>query len=228
MSGKTADVVMTVKNGQQIIRKYQPVVLNPKSAAQIESRAKLKLLSQLSAAMASVIAIPREGMVSGRNIFTRINYGLTSFSNNEADINLSRVQLTNSQRALPAISATRVTDHITAYISDAAANPVSGVDMVVYAMFTKTAQSKLQYAGSAVATEAGAQGGWTVSLPLVNQEVVIYAYGVKSNDVLASVNFGDMEAAAAETVAKLAVTAITSNSNNYVTRTSGFTLTAAA
>lgn len=48
-SGKVGGVVFAVRNGQQVVRQYQPVVQNPKSAAQMAQRAKGNLVGRLSA-----------------------------------------------------------------------------------------------------------------------------------------------------------------------------------
>ena len=103
MTGKVADVVMSVRNGEQIARKYQPIVTNPNTPAQVEARAKLKLMSQLSAVMASVIAIPRKGNVSSRNGFVKKNYQSLTYASQQADIALANVQLTDSVVAMPSI-----------------------------------------------------------------------------------------------------------------------------
>ena len=68
-SGRVAGSVFAVRYGEVIERAYNPYVSNPKSEAQVEARAKLKLLSQLAAVVAPVLAMPREGAKTSRNKF---------------------------------------------------------------------------------------------------------------------------------------------------------------
>ena len=106
-SGRVAGSVFAVRFGEVIERAYNPIVSNPNTPAQVEARAKLKLMSQLSAVMAPVIAMPRQGAVSARNIFTRENYQSATFTDGNADIAITSVKLTKSVVALPQLTATR-------------------------------------------------------------------------------------------------------------------------
>lgn len=113
MTGKLADVVMAVRNGEQVARKYQPIVFNPSTPAQVAQRAKMKLMSQLSAVMGDVIAIPRSGNVSSRNLFTKKNFALTRYSSaeNQAEIELADVQLTAGVLPMPQVYSMVVGDN---------------------------------------------------------------------------------------------------------------------
>lgn len=97
MTGKVADAVMVVRNGEQIVRKYQPVVSNPSTAKQVAVRAKLKLLSQLAAVFADVIAFRKVGNVSRRNIFTKKNYSLVTYASDKAEFPYMNIDLTGGQ-----------------------------------------------------------------------------------------------------------------------------------
>lgn len=203
MTGKLADTVMSVRNGEQIARKYQPVVFNPSTPAQVAQRAKLKLMSQLSAVMAPYIAIPRNGAISSRNLFTKINFPATTYTDNTADVNLESMKLTKSVVALPAISATRAGSVLSLGLATSEVN----VNRVVYVAFVKT-NGELRAAGSVVSTTAGTPSSpWQASLDIAtNDECVVYAYGIRDNTEAARVRFGDMQAITAEQVAKLIVT----------------------
>lgn len=217
MTGKLADTVMSVRNGEQLARKYQPVVFNPSTTAQVAQRAKLKLLSQLSAVMAPVIAIPRKGSVSSRNLFTKVNFPLTSYATDTADITLANVQLTSSTVALPPVYATRGETDITVNLGTTEVN----VDRVVYAMFEKSGNS-LRFVTSAVVTEAGTSASpWGTTMPLVFGEVVVLAYGVRDNNENARTIFGNLQAPTAETVAQLIVQRTLLESDITVTHTQG-------
>lgn len=203
MTGKLADTVMSVRNGEQLARKYQPVVYNPSTPAQVAQRAKLKLMSQMSAVMAPYIAIPRVGSVSSRNLFTKLNFPATTYSDNTADITLANVKLTKSVVALPNISATRAGEELNLGLSTSEVD----VNRVVYVAFVKT-NGELRAAGSVVATEKGTPSTpWIATLNIASRdECVVYAYGVRDNTEAARVRFGEMQAVTAETVAKLIVT----------------------
>lgn len=225
MTGKVADAVMLVRNGEQIVRKYQPVVSNPSTPAQIEVRAKLKMLSQLSAVMGEVIAMPRVGAVSSRNLFTKANYPAATFSNNEASIDLNAVKLTNSVVGLPRVSAAREENTISVALISSPG--YQSLNRVVYMAFAKQADGKLRYAGSQVVTESGS-GNFTATFSAIPDEVVFYAYGIRDNNNAATVLFGNLEALTAETVTKLIVTSRLRESDITLTETRAFTLAAAA
>lgn len=111
LSGKMGSAVFAVRKGQQIIRQYNPIVLNPKSARQQDSRVKFKLASQLAAIMApgfgTLYTAKRKatkGTPSKRNIFTELNYPLitTEVMGDDlgvvAQIDMECLQLTSSMR----------------------------------------------------------------------------------------------------------------------------------
>ena len=202
MTGKVADVVMAVRNGEQIARKYQPIISNPKSDAQVASRAKLKLMSQLSAVMAPVIALPRQGSVSSRNMFVKKNYMAATYADSQADITLTNVKLTDSVVSLPNIASINRgdTSGINVHLSGV---PFLDVNRVVYAMFIKQEDGTLRYFGSRVISDPGDSNIYTATFPYTANECVFYAYGVRDNTEAARIAFGNMQAVTAETVAKL-------------------------
>lgn len=221
LTGKLADTVMSVRNGEQIVRKYQPVVYNPSTQAQIETRAKLKLLSQLSAVMAPVIAIPKQGAVSSRNLFFKENYFAAFYHNDQADIDLGSVKLTRSVVALPGITATASAGGYT--VALATSLPVD-VDRVVYAAFNKQSDGTLRYTGSVVATDP--TNSFQGIVPASGSgETVIYAYGVRDNTESARVTFGNMQVINAETVAKVIVSKTLTESDITLTETVSLSVT---
>lgn len=214
MTGKLADAVMVVRNGEQIVRKYQPVVSNPSTPAQVAARARLKLLSQLAAIMSPVIAIPKQGIVSTRNLFVKANYPASSFANNNADIDFSAVTLTRSVVALPAISATRGDGGITISLSSGTAT----LSRVVYAIFIRQGE-EMRYVSSAVVNEAGTGSQWPTQLPAQNSELFVFAYGVRDNTENASAVFGNLVVPTAEEVARIITSRSVSESDITLTET---------
>lgn len=198
MTGKVADVVMVVRNGVQLARKYQPIVSNPSSPAQVAARAKLKLLSQLAAVMAPVVAFNREGIVSARNRFVSANYPSAVFANGEADLNLSAVKLTQSVVGFRSLSAVRDLNSVSASVQRA-----TGFDRVFFCCFLKQADNTLRFAGSA-SVEVAADGSAQTTFELGTQmAVVLYAYGVRFNSDAARAAYGDMKVEQVEDIVSL-------------------------
>lgn len=228
-TGRLGASVFRIRAGETIESQYQPQVYNPSTEGQIEARAKLKMMSQLASVMAPVIAMPKRGLVSARNLFVKTNYRLTGFRDSKATIPLNSVQLTVSAIAFPAVGAQRTVNGISAYIANAQSVPAPNVDRVVYAIFDKQSDERLRFLGSRVATEPGADGAYQVSdLPLSNDEVLILAYGVRDNTSAATALFGNLQALSAEAVAQLVVTSRLTERDVTLTETRGITLAVAA
>ena len=220
MQGKVADVVMAVRNGEQIARKYQPIVSNPSTQLQVAARAKLKLMSQLSAVMAPVIAIPRKGAVSSRNLFVKENYLLSSYSDNAASINLPGVQLTKSVVSMPAIVAPRTAESFAGAIVPGAAFTID-VDRVVYCLFAIGDDNKLRFVESQVASEKGADGRWPVTFTNISGNALVLAFGVRDNTEAARTTFGNMEVITAQSIANLIVSRTLLETDVTMTETRG-------
>ena len=219
MTGKLADTVMSVRNGEQIARKYQPVVYNPSTDAQIAQRAKLKLISQLSAVLAPAIAIRRMGSVSSRNLFTKKNFGLASYASDTAQIKLPAVQLTNSVVAIGQVTAQASEGSIA--LSIAATDAPYNLDKVVYVICVKEADNRLRFSQSIVVSNPGTYTNFPTTLPDPSKPLVIYAYGIRLNSETARVAFGNLTAPTAESVAKLLVSSTLTETDVTLTETSG-------
>lgn len=221
-SGKVGATVYAVNSGVQIAREYNSQVANPNTEAQQDTRSKFKLMSQLSAVMAPVIAIKKEGIVSARNIFSKINFPACTFQAGVANINLNKVQLTKSNRSLGGFTANRTGG---AAIAVALKNDMNAsLDKVVYCLFEKQITGELLLKGSAVVETAGAGGTFAGSLPASTGAVVVYAYGIKVNEAGANAKFGNLIAPTAEDVAKLLVTSSEVAAGTSVTATAGLTM----
>lgn len=116
LSGKMGSAVFRVREGQQIVTQYNPLVKNPNSDGQQAQRAKFKLMSQLAAVMApgfgtmGTINRPARGKSTQRNAFTQINMKLVKVvrdgQNVTAKIPMEKVKLTSSFRYFPTIGLT--------------------------------------------------------------------------------------------------------------------------
>lgn len=112
LSGKMGSAVFRQSGGKTIASQYQPVVKNPNTEGQQNTRAAFKLMSQLAAIMKDgfgtmgVNERPARGRMSQRNAFFKINYQLVQVTEETgggvtAKIPMEKLQLTSSFRQLP-------------------------------------------------------------------------------------------------------------------------------
>lgn len=221
-SGKMGNAVFSVNAGQQVVRQYQPVVTNPSTRAQVDNRARLKLLSQLSAVMADVIAIPRAGALTPRNQYVSINFPATSASNGVAQANLAELSLTKGGTQIPSVVAARVDG--TAIDVNLASKADQIVTRVVYIAFYRNAQRELQLLDSAIVEDAGANGTFPYAFPFENRDVIVYAYGIFDKSSKATAKFGNYEVTTGTQLASLIADRKISESDYLLSKTRGVLL----
>ena len=221
-SGKLGSSVFSVTSGTQIVRQYQPVVTNPSTAQQVNNRARLKLMSQLSAVMADVIAIPKNGMQSARNIFVQENYKITAAENGHASVDLSAIALTKGGMQIPAVIAERNAD--TSIDVALAMKADQLVSRVIYIMFYRNNQGELQLADSAVVETAGEDGTFPWSFGYKQQDVIVYAYGIFDKNAKATASFGNYSVATGTQMASLIANRKVSESDYLISKTQGIVL----
>lgn len=222
-SGRVAGSVFAVRFGEVIERAYNPFVANPNTPAQIESRAKLKLLSQLAAVLGNYIAMPRIGAVSSRNRFTKENYDAVSYASDEANVNMTALMITKSAVALPSLSATRegFTVNVQLNLAD------TDISRVVYIGVVRQSDGKIRVASSEVVEEPGANNTWPGVLGgIMTPEAYVYAYGIRDNTEAARVKFEDMTVTA-EAVAKVITTRVLTEQDITVTETQALSVPSA-
>lgn len=221
-SGKLGSSVFSVHAGEQVVRQYQPVVTNPSTQTQVNNRARLKLISQLSAVMGDVIAIPRKGNVTSRNLFVSDNYHVTEALNGVATVDLSAISLTRGGINIPYVNAVRVDNtSIDVELADKANQIVS---RVVYVMFYRNRSGELQLADSAVVETAGDDGKFPYSFGYVAQDVVVYAYGIFDKNTKAAAKFGDYAVETGTQVASLISDRKVSDKDYLISKTQGIFL----
>ncbi|MBR6842528.1 MAG: hypothetical protein IKM77_09560 [Prevotella sp.] len=221
-SGKLGSSVFSVTAGEQVVRQYQPVVTNPSTENQVNNRARLKLLSQLSAVMADVIAIPRAGALSPRNIFVSDNYPITTAENGAATIDLAKIALTKGGMQIPAVVAER--DGDTAINVALAAKADQLVARVIYIAFYRNNVGELQLLDSAVVETAGAEGTFPYVFPYMSQDIIVYAYGIFDKNSKATAKFGNYGVETGTQVASLIADRKVSESDYLITKTQGVVL----
>ena len=201
-TGKLGNSVYSVRNGEQIVRQYNPVVANPQTDAQVQSRTILKLMSQLAAILAPVIAIPAEGLKSKRNLFISQNYNLAYYSNNEAQIALDSVQLTKSSIAFPSVDVERA--QATGIKCELASDSHLSFDRVVYVCIVKQTDGSMSLFDTKVISEAGQNGTFPGVLAYTPNAICIYAYGIRANDEATLTRFDNILADSGMNIAAVA------------------------
>lgn len=222
MKGKVGNIVLASVGGEVVGREYNPNVANPNTASQQNTRSKFKLASQLSATMAPVIAIKKEGNVSARNLFVKENFPAITYANGAASINLNGVQLTKSQRNFAGFVSDRSGG--TAIAVELKADCSAILSRVVYIGYKKLADGSLQFFDSKVCNTAGSNGKFADVLRYEEGAVVLYAYGMKDLESGITSKFGNMSAPSAEDVAQLLVSNSENMASVQLSKTAGLTM----
>lgn len=220
--GKLGNVVYSQNAGVCIAREYVADVKNPSTAKQVNQRARLKLMSQLSASMAPVIAIPRLGLVSGRSRFISKNFDSTYADNGEASVTIENMQLTDGYTALPAIVAAR--DAQTGLVLSLQEDAAAQVSRVVYIVYKKTTERQLQLMASAIENAAGQNGTFAHTFQFIDGELVLFAYGMRDMNKAASAKYANMQILSGTDIASLVATRSLSSADYQFTKTRGTTL----
>lgn len=226
-SGKVGSLVIKTVSGQTIASEYQPSVSNPNTMAQVNQRAKLKMMSQIATAIAPILAYKRAGMRSARNQFISANIGSAYAADGEAQITYENLQITPGNAGLPSIVIRRAdgTGDITIQLAESAAVSVS---RVVYNVFTKTSEQRLQLVASEVIREAGDNGTFPAVLEGLSGELVFYAYGMRDLSSKATAVYGDVKVANGIDVARLLSERDIKAEDMQLTETRGATLSLGA
>ena len=221
-TGKLGSSVFSTSAGEQIVRQYQPNVANPNTVKQVNQRSRLKLMSQIAAALSNVIVIPKQGLVSARNQFIKKNMSSVYANNGEALVSYENLQLTAGNLGLPAVVATRTEQGaLTVKLAESAAGSVS---RVVYCLFRKTSENELQLITSNVVTDAGANGTFDLLAGNISGELIIYAYGMRDKDASASAKYQNYSVRNGEDIATLVANRSISSADYTFTQTRGNTL----
>lgn len=219
--GKIENIVVSQMGGVSIARAYQPNVSNPRTDKQVDQRARLKLASQIAAAMSPVIAIPKNGLVSARNGFIKKNMDLITALQGTAEMQFAKVQLTNGSVPLPELKASFSDNGY--FTFGLASDPGDSISRMVYALFKKNAQGQLEFFKSYVTENPTIQKDWLMGEDGLQGEVVVYGYGIKDLSSAATTKFANYNIASGTDVAKLVSTRTMNASDYQFTKTSGIT-----
>lgn len=229
ISGKLGAVVFSTSGGETISREYNPHVANPSTQAQVDQRARMKLMSQLSAALSPVLAMTKDGLVSQRNKFTKINFPASYALNGTAQITYENVQITEGNTSLPALYASGAVDaDKMSIIITLSAEPSSTINRVVYCLFKKSNEGKLEFISSKIISTRWVTG---FNYPFMAEfadlalaEYVIFAYGMSDTSQRATASYGNLNVVTASDLARLVATRAISFSDYQFTQTRAITI----
>lgn len=226
-TGKVGNLVVSTISGQTVAREYQPIVANPNTTAQVAQRAKLKLLSQLSAALAAVIAMAKDGMTSPRNKFIQRNMGIVAYSGGAAQVSYENIQLTEGNTGLPNVVVTRVAP------AGAQAGKIHvelqedarvACARVAYILYQKSTQNQLIKLGTAIESNAGVDGKFGHDFTYATGDIIVWAYGMRDTSAQASAKYNNYSVMTGEDFARLIATRSLNASDYALTETRGNTL----
>lgn len=204
--------------GETIARDYNPIVANPNTNLQVGQRSRFKLASQVSAALAPIIAIPRQGLKSARNLFVKKNFeNFVKVGDNSA-VNLPALQITAGSIAAPIVEVERETTNTIIGLSAAAPE---GLSRMVYCFFKVDANQQLQFVKSVVQSNAGETRDFEVITPSIAGQILILAYGMYDADASASAKYADYVVQSAQDIAQLVATRALSTTDFRFTKTAG-------
>lgn len=227
--GKIGSIVFSTSGGQTIAREYNPHVANPNTMAQINQRARMKLMSQLSASLAPIIVMQKDGLVSKRNKFTKKNFDACYALNGEAQITYENVQITEGNTSLPPLFANAGVNAETGLAEIKVGltyEPSANISRVVYCLFMKSAEGKLEYQTSVIETNrTGSNGFFGTTFPWIEgKEFVVFAYGMSDTSERATAEYGNLNVVTASDLARLVATRSISYQDYQFTQTRAITI----
>lgn len=223
-TGKLGSSVFSVNGGEQIVRQYQSVVANPNTEAQVDQRAKMKLMSQVAAALAPILAFRKAGLKSARNLFISKNFPSVTATEGEASVNIPNLQITQGSIGLNSLSATRVEGNIIAGFNDGLRQSIA--DRAVFCLVVRADDGSLVVVNSAVVNNDEHEDPQYTFENAPTSECFVFAYGIKDANSAATSNFGNYNVATAADVAKLVSTRKMSTADYTFTKTVGYKIPA--
>lgn len=202
-SGKLGSTINSVRGGVQIQREYRSSIANPSTEGQVAQRARIKLMSQLGAALKAIIAIPPMKLHTSRNLFSKANIGFVEVNDGVASIDYAKIQLTNSSFGCPAIEIIRsIANGIEVEL---ASNAHSCCDRVVYNVVKVNSNGKLQIVGSKVVKDLDGDGLFYTTFPFFSGQIIVYAYGIKFNTTKSRAKYSSYAIASGRDTASLII-----------------------
>lgn len=224
LAGKVGNIVYSVLKGVNVARQYNPAPFNPSTPAQVEARAKLKLISQLSAITAGQLAIVRKATETARNIFVKINYAYLSYADGAASMQLADMQLTSGFAGFPGFAVERVPSY--GMSVNLVENAYPAFDKIVWVVYKVLSDGKLIFNESKVlGLTAEHPTGATIMQNVVG-DCTIHCYGISTKTAKAQAIFENMVVATADEVARVISSRVVSDSDVTLSETRGLYLKA--
>lgn len=229
INGKLGSVVFSTSGGFTIAREYNPNVANPNTMSQINQRARMKLMSQISASLTQSLAYTKTGLVSARNKFVKRNFANTYALNGVAQCSYENLQLTEGNLGLPPIVLNAFVDNKQrVMVGGLQSAPDSNIKRVVWSFFNKTAEGKLSFVTSVISTKYLDKSlGYYFAFddtPMPEGDIVVFAYGMIDTSESATAAYGELNVTSGSDLAKLVATRSISFSDYQFTQTRGATM----
>lgn len=228
-TGKIGSIVFSTSGGETIAREYNPNVANPNTQAQVNQRARMKLMSQLSASLSPVIAMTKDGLVSKRNKFVKKNFSACYANDGIAQITYENVQITEGNTSLPPLVARAQLNAETGNPEihvELAYEPSASINRVIYCSFVKSAEGKLEYQTSVIEkNRTGRNVPFGSVLPWIEgKEFVVFAYGMSDTSERATAQYGNLNVLTASDIARLVATRSLSYEDYQFSQTRSITI----
>lgn len=217
-SGKLGNMIVARVAGETIARDYNPNVANPSTSLQVGQRSRFKLASQISAALAPIIAIPRQGLKSARNLFVKKNFDNFVKVGDNAAVNLPALQITAGAIAMPQFNVERNVSTVNAAFPAA---DLTGISRVVYNLYKVNAAQELQMVESKVVERDEEDPTFEVHMTATTGQILVLAYGIVDTDASASAKYADYHVASGQDIAQLVATRALASSDFQFTKTGG-------
>lgn len=218
--GKIANQVYAVVKGVNVVRQYNASPANPQTSAQVAQRAKLKLMSQIAAAMAPAIAFPRVGLVSSRNAFTKANIGSVTYDSTTevATLDYTSLNLAGGIFGIPAPVGRRQGTTLEVYLQ----NPVGDIDVMFYSIVIVQADGTIRMLGPARVNKTGDLDAFAHTFNGVPADArgYILAYGMRFNNDDARTKYESIQFVSADVNLMVIRTALENNVTFSQTKTS--------
>lgn len=191
-SGKLGSSVFAISGGEQIVREYNPRVANPNTDAQVAQRAKMKLMSQLAAALAPGLAFKKVNLVSARNQFVSKNIGLCQYQNSKAEVEMTKLALTGGSQPFNTLERGEVSASSAEVVVQG--DIATDITKVVFVVVKQVDNDKIVVEDVSIEDiVAGTAPSVAVSLGQ-GESKMVYAYGYKPTTGSSSGNYGDISA----------------------------------
>lgn len=226
--------VFRVREGQQVVTQYNPIVKNPNTEGQQTQRAKFKLMSQLAAVMApgfgtmSVTTRKAKGKPSQRNAFTQLNFPLVDVTSEDeqvtAKIPMEELKLTSSFRNLPELDLSSQAGGIAVELLGAIPTDVATVRLVTVG-YVDNVPSIVD-----LRDVPAASFEQTVAIPVGEGKFTVLAYGlIPTESAKASIDLDNIHVPSDEDfISAIELNAMVAEGSMVETKTVGANITVSA